>query len=192
MRPKNSTIILTRPSQKFEAKFQLLKDSKEFREDVQNIRDKWGVDIENQRLIQGNKDDILNLLKKHKLSKDWEYIISIYITSGEFEPMGDPNGIQLKVPQSKRFADVRIFPDTTLADLKQAYKVIVKELKDGRATRTRSAKELDRDSFIYNLRNEGKTYQEIERLVFENYSEHLDDGTLGRIIAKMKKRRNSL
>lgn len=192
MRPKKSIIILARPSQKFEAKFQLLKDSKEFKNDVKNIRDKWGVDIKNPHLVEGNKEDILNLLKKHMLSKDWEYIISVYITSGEFEPMGDPNGIQLKVSQNKRYADIRIFPDTTLADLKQAYKTIIKELKDGKAIRTRGAKESDRDSFIYNLRNEGKTYQEIKRLVFENYGEHLDDGTLGRIIAKMKKRRNSI
>lgn len=190
--PKNQTTILTRPSKKFKEKFELLICDPSFQKDIKLLRDKLGINLEQSRLIVKERDSFFPLLKKYNLSEDWEYIIGMYISSNEFEEMGDPHGLQIKVAKKKESATLKIYPETTLREIKSAYSTIIKVIKGGKIIRTRTAVKIDRDSYIYELYLKRKSYKEISVLVKENYSEQIDKFELSRIVAKMKKRRSGI
>jgi len=187
------TIILARDKSKFQQKFELLKLWPDFENGITYFRKKWGVNLDNQKIIEIDTNDqkeFEKFLKKHKLTNEWNYLISIYIQTGEFEKMGDPGGIQIQIDPKKRFANIKVYPETTLLDIKKAYKIVTRELKDGKIIKTTPAKNFERDNFIYELRtNKRKSYKEIRKLIGDNYNDFLDDNHLGRIIDKVKKRR---
>jgi hypothetical protein len=190
--PRTRKIRLVRSKEKFEQKFRLIVQDPEFQRDVNLIRKKQDIDLENRHLIVSEKGDIKPLLKKYKLSKEWRYILDIYILTGEFERMGDPHAIELAFNRQKKFAWMKIYPETTLREIKLAYKTIVKEFKGGKIIKTRKAQNSERDIFILEMRKKGKNYKEIILLVKENYNELIDSGHISRLLEKMKKRRQSI
>ncbi|MEK7538844.1 MAG: hypothetical protein AAB552_03300 [Patescibacteria group bacterium] len=187
--PKKQITILTRPSKKFKDKFDLLTNDPSFQKDIKLLRDKWGINLEQSRLIVRERNSLVPLLKKYNLSEDWEYVIGMYIHSNEFEEMGDPHGLQIRLEGDKKSATLKIYPETTSREIRSAHSTIIKIIKRGKIIKTRPADKFERDSYIYELYLKGKLYKEISVLVTENYNEQIDKFELSKIVAKMKKRR---
>lgn len=191
-KPHKEIIILARPPKKFRDKFELLKNDPSFQADIKSLREAWGIDLEQPRLIVRDGNSLNSLFLKYNLSKDWEYLVSTYIHSGEFEEKGDPHGLQIELAKDKGTAKLTIYPETTLREIKSAYSEIIKILKDGKIIKTRPADEFERDSYIYEMYLKRKSYKQISALVNENYNEKFDEFELSKIVAKMKKRRATI
>lgn len=177
--PTKKTVVLPTRRASVQQKMELLISNPQFQNDVDRIRMK----------TQG-KDEVPALLKKYKLSREWGYLIDIYILTGKIEFRGDPLGVRITFNSNKPFADIRVYPQTTLKELKRAHAYILKELKAGKKTRNATAINFKRDLFIYNEHSKGKSYREIMTMVAKEYRgmDIPDLGNLKRIVSKMKQR----
>jgi hypothetical protein len=189
---KSKIFVLARDKQKFEQKFLLLLESNGFREDIKKIRELWGVDIKNPRLIVSEQKNIQSLLKKYHIGDDWEYLIRGYIVSNKIEDIDDPHGIEIEIPMNKEFATIKVYPETTLADIRGAYKHIIPLLKDGKTRKTILAKNFDIDTYIVNLKNKGLSHKEISQHVWSEYSQMLNEYDISRKLNRIKKRGSSI
>lgn len=189
--PKVRTIVLTRTPSRFEHKFALLSEDPSFQLDISILRDKVGIDLDNPRLYEIDKRDIKVLLKRHNLASEWEYLVSQYLTTGEFQGLGDPHGPEIEIRQNKNYALIKVFPETTNTEVQDAYKRLRAEWMPNR-NKAVLVKNFDRDAYIYGLHKSKKTYKQIGTLVEEKFKEKLDQWHLSRIVDKMKKRREKL
>lgn len=185
--------IVVRKTSKYEDDFELLKSDPIFKKDIRDVRSKLDINIENPVLpLLDDSGLISGLLKKYRLPENWENILTIYILTNEFERMFDPQGTRVSFDYKKKTALIEVGIHTTLADVKNAYKVIMKNLKSGTTPRKTVASKSDRDTFIYELNGEGKKYKKISEIIYEKYGKKILEADLSRIVDKMKKRRKKI
>ena len=180
---------LSRDPKNFEHLFNLLKNKDGFKEDVEKIRKIWNVDLSNQTLvIIGDDESLIDLLKKHNLPLTWKYLISIYIQTGEFESMGDPEGIEIEVSEDLSYGLIKISPETPLTDVKKAFTFIKNKLPKSNSRRRIPEKAYE-DTLIYELsKQQGKPYKEVKEVLKDNAINRGDESDLSRKKHKIKER----
>ncbi len=186
---KSEIVVLARDKSKFKQKFLLLLETKDFRKDIKKLRDKWQVDFKEPHLTDGGGEDIKELLKKYSIGNNWSYLVHGYITTNRIDDIDDPYGIEIEIPMSKEFATIKIYPETTLSDLKEAYKHILGLLKGGKSKRTVTAKNIEVDSYILNLGNNDYPYRRIAQLVNEEYGTAFNADDISRRLERIRKRK---
>ncbi len=189
---KSEIIVLARDKSKFKQKFLLLLETKEFRKDIKKLRDKWQVDFKEPHLTDGGGEDIKELLKKYSISNNWSYLMHSYITTNRIDDIDDPYGIEIEIPMSKEFATIKIYPETSLTDLRNAYKHVLRNLKGGKAKRTVQAKNFDEDTFMVSLRNKKLSYKDIAERVNEEYGTKLNADDVSRRLNRINKRKATI
>lgn len=184
-------IVLCRDKQKFVSRFQYLKENPSFQRDVENFRTKLSIDLDKPKLVEWTKNinnKFNNFLKKHGLEKEWSYLVRCYIHDNSLEYHADPFGIEITIDKSQKFANLKIYQETNLKDLKDAYKIIMKEFKGGKIRKIIEPKNYEIDSYIWGLRKKGKTYKQIAEEVSSNFRCTYDDFDISRIINKVENR----
>lgn len=175
-------VALSRGKKRFLQDFDLIKGQDGFEAEISNLREAQ----ESKREIS----KVLNRIhKRFQLGKEWDYALESYAFYGGFGEEADPHGPYIKFALKDNYADIRIWRETTLDDLKKAYAFVLKEWKQGKKTRIISAWEQKRDLAVYKLWKEGKSYKTISRIIAKEYkAEPLDVGALSSIVEKIKKR----
>lgn len=194
--PSKETLILVRKTLKYRNEFDLLLSQPEFRKDIEDIRSKLGIDVDNPKLPymdNGLFDNLLEgLLKKHGLAKNWARILDVYILTNDFERMFDPQGTRIIFDYNKKKAVIEARVDSTLEEIKDAHKAIVKYLRKGTNSKKVIATQSDRDTFIFDLYQQGKSYKEMKSTLEDNSYGTILEADLSRIVDKMKKRRKKI
>ena len=144
---------------------------------------------ENPKLIQTTKE----LIKSFDIPKNWEENVLGYIVYDEFFFLHDPDVLSLEIESEKKEADkkfyLRIFPDTSIKDIKDVWFLIQKEINpNGIRPKKKKYKKLDRDMEIYYLHLCGNSIPEISTKMKTNFpNENLDHGNIKVIISNFKK-----
>lgn len=184
-------IVLCRDEKKFVSKFQSLKENPSFQKGIENFRTKLSINLDKPILGEWTNDinkEFNKFLRKFKLGKEWGYLIHCYINDNSLENYADPYGIEITINKNQKFANFKIYQETILKDLKDAYKIIMKEFKDGKVRKTIEPKNYEIDYYIWGLRKKGKTYKQIEEEVYSNFGRSYGDFTISRIINKVENR----
>jgi hypothetical protein len=189
--PKERTLLLVRKAESFRHKYDQVVDDPQFRKDILALKNHWDIQMKSKGRIINDVTDLKHLRKKYKIGAEWDYILRAYVETGKFESMGDPHAIEIVLNSGLPYATIKIFPETTQKELRQAHSRITKEWRSEKTLRNVKPKNADRDSFIYMLRKQGKSYGEISELLKDNYpsNDQPDYGNLKRIVNKMKTRR---
>lgn len=191
--------ILVRDVKKFREKFEVLRAQPRFESDIQAVRKKWIKHAKDEGsyssgLFVGGEEDVVSLIKKYKLTPSWSYLMSIYIQSGEFEPMADPLGIEIFYNDDKKFGFIKVWPHTNSREVRQAYSYLQRILSGQKFSKPKALKNETRDIDIYRMRTlEKRSYKEIREAVGKKYgSNHiLDDSQLKKVVTTIKKRNPS-
>ncbi len=168
-----------RKSDNFVQEFKLLLKRKDFKTDLDLIIDKW-------KNALPLKNSVPILLKKYNLSKNYEWAIMVYISSGKISKSDGPRYVEFNLMNNLEYAEIKVYPYTTLADVKKAYSLIIKKLKISNTKRNRRAEQFDRDMYIYELKEKGLSNKEILSAVIKQYPQKLDLGNITRSIGKIK------
>lgn len=163
-----------------------------FKNDVELLRNKWGMSNEiNPDKIMDNLlwnenfyFDVLLFMKKYKLEKNWEDWVYSYLIYDD-ETAFNPEGAIILETKNKEFS-IRVYNSTNLNEVRKAFKVI-KELQGQDKKRLRLSKNLNRDKEILKLSEEGKTIKEISSIMIKKGKE-VDYGQVKTIIFRMKNR----
>lgn len=181
------TLILAREAKKFKHIFDLLLRKPGFNEDIEIIRKKWNVDLDEPKLIEGDDEYLEDLLEKHKIDKGFRYCIRCYIISGDFEARADPGGIETQILPEESYGLIKIKPETRLADVRKAFTRIKEKLPKDK-TRNRVPKNHDTDVLIIDIKNTGKSYKETKQILRENYHSAGDEFDLSKRKSRINKR----
>ncbi len=186
MRPHSSKkesskkeVSLERNSDNFIQEFELLMANKIFAHDLSLIKTKWTNSLP-------IKNDVPKLIKKYKLSEKYEWPLMIYLTGRPLKKSDSPRGIDLIFEKDMKSASIKIYPYSTLEDVKKAYSYIIKQIKPSKVPRSRKADQQKRDLYIYEKRKSGLGVQEIVSLVNKELGQNLREENIREIIKKME------
>src|SRR3989338_2529376 len=145
--------------------------------------------VENPIVIQKSKE----LIGNFDLPKNWEENILGYIVYDDFFFLHDPDVLSLEIESEENEVEkkfyLRIFPDTSIKDIKDVWFLVQKEINpNGIKPKKKKYKKLDRDMEIYYLHLCGNSVAEISTKIKENFpKENLDHGNIKVIISNFKK-----
>jgi len=145
--------------------------------------------VENPKLVQKSKE----LMKNFDLPKNWEENILGYIVYDEFFFLHDPDVLSLEIESEENDADkkfyLRIFPDTSIKDIKDIWFLVQKEINPNKTkSKKKKYKNFNRDMEIYYLHLCGNSVSEISTKVKKNFpNKDLDHGNIKVIISNFKK-----
>src|SRR3989344_17510 len=116
-----------------------------------------------------------------------------YIVYDDFFFLHDPDVLSLEIESEENEVEkkfyLRIFPDTSIKDIKDVWFLVQKEINpNGIKPKKKKYKKLDRDMEIYYLHLCGNSVAEISTKIKENFpKENLDHGNIKVIISNFKK-----
>lgn len=190
----------------------LLAVSKEFKEDIKKIRIKNGipeksykkghciVDDNNKSFIQ----DIRELRGKYNLSEAYEYDLQILIQNEQADDIYGLNffwhlkPFQYSDPENpyERFVAIKLYPETTLQDIVDYWSEIKERrnsmlnLKENIKLRQDKRENLERDLYIFTLKNKKMKYDDIAKIIRKDArfnGEKIHELEVSKIIQRMKK-----
>lgn len=143
----------------------------------------WGFHYEDETL----RSEVLAVLSKLGIAKGWMEGVLLYAIDGLSSPHDDlvlnPDGLVMDI-NTKDYGDVVWFigPDTTNADIKTAWKLVV-DLRGGKAPRNRILPNAERDQKIFRMARYGKIITQIANEVKEEFGDDIDYGLIKKIVS---------
>lgn len=185
---------ISKNNSKLPEKIALLESHPEFNADVRKLRHKFDITKQNipdqiDRLLW-DKDfelDVKSLMTKFSLPDRWEDLLFLYIITGRLRREFDPSGsIILQETGNEQKFYIEVLPETTSRDVAKAFKIISK-IWGEKPKKQRGRKNLDRDKKIAELAEQGKTIDEIYRVLIKERHD-LDYGNIKTIVSRWNKR----
>lgn len=145
-------------------------------------------------------NDIVELMRQFKLDYDyWLYLLSHYVLTGVYDiedmqsdilsldtfPLID---IQIQEPTDKPKIVIELGDKTTLKDVKAIWHRVEEMRKrfHPEEKKFKEWKNFERDAKIYALHKQGKTIDEIYRIILDEYKQDLDYGNIKKIVSIFK------
>jgi hypothetical protein len=175
----------------------------DFQEAVAKFRDYWEINVENEihlreasptktreHLLTKNRKfapEIRKLQKRFKLGAEWFSFIEEYIFMDSFT-YRKASSIQIETG-TEEDADaitgkpayyLRIFPETTIEDVRDVWPEVTKVIHNGatKATRQKPYKNFSRDKKIYKLAQLGWRIEDIAKLLNANQKKGIEYATI--------------
>lgn len=155
-------------------------------------------ELNNGMPINAFRIDIKNLLRKYKLPLRWENGIKRYLLFNDPDNMAISIGVTVHFEYDKDSSLPKLFigieDDTTINDIKAVWSEIKfhqKRLNSHVKDKFQPIINFDRDRRAYELKQEGKTIDEIEDAIQEEFNESLDYNELNIAIKRYIKRLNT-
>ncbi len=164
-----------------------LRKQKKF-EEAEGIRKRISVNAPFNIL----KSDIWKVIKRHRILPRWYNNIKHYILFNDLGKMDDTLGMKVNMDWDYGILKIslEIEEDTTLVDLKHAWKWVRKMYKNKQFNKFQPIDNFDRDKRIYDLQGEGNTIPEIEKIINLEYADGLSHSEIKQIIKRQKIRFN--
>lgn len=186
----------------------LLMTDEDFMADIHELQKKYHLPAPpEQREENGNpkhlvdvldslKEDVKELRKKYILSEAYQLAIIFLVQEGNLDKCDLRSGIwhlnpYLTTTETRGVITLKIYPETSLDDIKKQWKKIKKaqqelvaQRKLGRKNRR---KNLQRDMEIFNLHKAGMKTQDIAREINAQYQTNFGYEDILNIIARLKK-----
>jgi len=194
-------------------KLSLLMADQKFKQQIFDLREKWGIPrngfsnirnrskwelslIESLQSDNFNKgfDNLLNDLPRHYDKEIYEYLVADNL---KYIPSKEQEKVRFfwetdKLNKGKERLFIEIFSDTTIKDIQLKWSFIKKVQESAvgyRAGRQKPKDMLKRDLMIYNLYLQGKSYKEIRKIIKgQPACSKLYVSEISKIIARMKKK----
>ncbi len=172
----------------------------DFEKEVKNIRNAFDIDLSEttedeketeKRIVSFMEDVELNnkvneLRKKFKLQKQWHDMLMDYVVCDETLPSYYIGGLKLEIDEKKE-CKLILTKETTLKEIIMAWPQIEKELGKNNK-RNKPWKKFWRDYDIYKMAEEGKSINEISKLINQRYGDNLDYGNIKKIESSFRKK----
>ena len=179
----------------------------DFKEAVEELRKKWSIDTD--ALSGSSKEaeddwlyylensdlhsDVMNMLKKLKLSSSWADVAHQYVVDDSTYRYNDSshfitkneNGLVLETGFDDKDGKIilRVGPETVFSDFKIAWGKI-KRLRKYAPPRRRNREKFIRDYEIFSMAKSGVTINKIWRHIRDKYGEDLEYHTIKKVVSE--------
>lgn len=137
-------------------------------------------------------NDVWVMIINYRLSPRWYEGIKHYLLYNDSKNMGIPVGTTVlnNWDHGIPIVSIQFDKDTTLEDIKRAWSWARKMYRGGVFHKFQPIKKLDRDKRTYELKNEGKDWEEIAEIIESEFGDDLDYNEINIAINRYKKRLN--
>jgi len=179
----------------------LLTTDKNFINDINKIRKQFKIPEKIYLYFESPKFEtaVENLRKRYNLSKPHQYYLKVFILADYVNSKANndyPFSPTLFLGRDKdKSLIIKLSPETTLKDIQMAWSVIEKrrnELLGYKPKKQSQRKNLKRDLYILELKNQGKPHKKIRDIINKKFNTTIGYEDISKIIQRLKNAKDEI